>query len=124
MTPTTSTTDMIANLAALGIGLTASGGRLRVEGPPALLTGKLLSQLASRKQELLEALALTDPAGQSKGSGEHLLSPADLSADWRVDWEERAAIMEYDGGLPREQAEARAFADILAQMRRAGARQR
>jgi hypothetical protein len=44
----------------------------------------------------------------------------DLPADWHELWDERAAIMEYDGGLPRERAEALALADILDQMRRAG----
>ena len=45
---------------------------------------------------------------------------ADLPADWHLLWDERAAIMEYDGGLPRERAEALALADVLDQMRRAG----
>ncbi len=33
-------------------------------------------------------------------------SPDDLPGDWRVGWEERAAILEYDGGHSREHAEA------------------
>jgi hypothetical protein len=45
---------------------------------------------------------------------------ADLPPDWHELWDERAAIMEYDGGLPREHAEAQALLDILSQMRRAG----
>jgi hypothetical protein len=44
--------------------------------------------------------------------------PDDLPGDWRCEWEERAAIMEYDGGLPREHAEAAALADILDRIRR------
>lgn len=32
--------------------------------------------------------------------------------DWRMEFEERAAIMEFDGGLPCEQAEAAARARI------------
>lgn len=47
-------------------------------------------------------------------------SPAELPADWYVEWDERAAIMEYDGGLTREHAEAEAFKLILDEMRRAG----
>ena len=47
------------------------------------------------------------------------LIPADLPPDWHLAWDERAAIMEYDGGLPRERAEFLALADILDQMRRA-----
>jgi hypothetical protein len=48
-----------------------------------------------------------------------LLEPTltDLTGDWLVLWDERAAIMEYDGGLPREQAEHLALVEITAQMR-------
>ena len=35
-----------------------------------------------------------------------------LSMDWRIEYEERAAILEYDGGLSREQAEAQALRGI------------
>ena len=41
----------------------------------------------------------------------------DLDMDWRMVFEERAAIMEYDGGLPRERAEAEALADTIRAMR-------
>ena len=51
------------------------------------------------------------------GSG---IGPGDLPGDWRVEWEERAAVMEYDGGLPRERAEALALDDVLRRMRQAG----
>lgn len=47
-------------------------------------------------------------------------SPDDLPGDWRIWWEERAAIMEYDGGLPRERAEAVAWDEVLNEMERAG----
>jgi hypothetical protein len=39
--------------------------------------------------------------------------PADLPLEWHIAWDERAAIIEYDGGLPREEAEARALVEIL-----------
>ncbi|MFL5329875.1 MAG: hypothetical protein ACJ8C4_13280 [Gemmataceae bacterium] len=44
----------------------------------------------------------------------------DLPDDWRHHYEERAAIMEYDGGLAKEHAEAVAVADTLEAMRREG----
>ena len=44
-------------------------------------------------------------------------TPEDLPPDWHFEWDERAAIMEYEGGLPRERAEALALQDILARMR-------
>jgi hypothetical protein len=51
------------------------------------------------------ALAVPDPTS------------ADLPADWREVYEERAAIREYDGGLPRELAEHYALLDTFALMR-------
>jgi len=47
------------------------------------------------------------------------LGPEDLPMDWRIEWEERAAIMEYDGGLPRDRAERAALEDIFRLMREA-----
>ena len=38
---------------------------------------------------------------------------ASLSDDERMEYEERAAIMEYDGGLSRAEAEKRAFLIIF-----------
>lgn len=46
------------------------------------------------------------------------MGPDDLPGDWRVEWEERAAIMEFEGKLPRERAEALAMADIIKAMER------
>jgi hypothetical protein len=49
------------------------------------------------------------------------LTPVDLPPEWQFAWDERAAIMEVDGRLPREHAEAAALADILFIMRQRGA---
>jgi hypothetical protein len=56
----------------------------------------------------------------AEGRADPAATVADLPPEWHVMWDERAAIVEYDGGLPRERAEALALADILEQMRRAG----
>lgn len=48
------------------------------------------------------------------------IMPDDLPGDWRVEWEERAAIREYDGGQAREHAEAEALGEIIDRMRTAG----
>ena len=37
------------------------------------------------------------------------------SEDWRVHWEERAAIMEYDAGMSRDDAERAAFIEVRQQ---------
>ncbi|MGB2754681.1 MAG: hypothetical protein WBD75_02030 [Phycisphaerae bacterium] len=49
------------------------------------------------------------------------LAPEDLPPEWHILWDERAAIMEYDGGLPREHAEAQAMAETIRLMEREAA---
>ena len=66
--------------------------------------------------EFLERLCLSNGDGQPvKGRVQTppAVGPDDLPLDWRIAWEERAAIREYDGGLSRDRAEALALADIL-----------
>jgi len=36
----------------------------------------------------------------------------DLPMDWRIEFEERAAILEYDGGLSRNEADSQALQEI------------
>ena len=36
----------------------------------------------------------------------------DLPMDWRIEFEERAAILEYDGGLARNEADSQALREI------------
>ena len=48
------------------------------------------------------------------------INPEDLPSDWRIEFEERAALREYDGGQAREHAEAKALREILDRMRTAG----
>ena len=40
-----------------------------------------------------------------------------IPMDWRIEYEERAAIMQYDGGLSREEADKRAFSEILERIK-------
>ena len=44
------------------------------------------------------------------------IGPGDLPLNWRVEWEERAAVKEYCGGMPRADAEAAALAEIVRLM--------
>jgi hypothetical protein len=46
-------------------------------------------------------------------------SPSDLPPEWRDIYEERAAIRHFDGGQALEHAEAEAFRETLAAMKRA-----
>jgi hypothetical protein len=57
--------------------------------------------------------AVLDHLSRHKAVIVTLLRPADdrwSAEDWHVFFDERAGIAEFDGGLPRGQAEARAFA--------------
>jgi hypothetical protein len=68
---------------------------------------------------MLDLKAIFDPdAAERRRLARHgrERNPDDLPGDWRVWWEERAAIMEYDGCLPRERAEALAFDAVLRLM--------
>jgi hypothetical protein len=49
-------------------------------------------------------------------------SPYDLPMEWRIEYEERAAILEYDGGLSREQADKQALSEILERIAKGGQR--
>lgn len=49
------------------------------------------------------------------------MTPEDLTEDERERWEERSAIMQYDGGLSREAAEAAAMVDVVQRREGRGA---
>jgi hypothetical protein len=93
---------------AAGLTVTADRGRLVIRGPRR--AEPTARRLIAHKGLVLQALTADRPA----------IGPDDLPPDWRFVWEERAAIMEYDGGLAKEHAEAAALADTLAVMRRSG----
>jgi len=38
--------------------------------------------------------------------------PSELPMEWRIEFEERAAILEYEGGLSRDVAEKKALEEI------------
>ena len=46
--------------------------------------------------------------------------PENLPMDWRIEFEERAAILEYDGGLSRERAEVLALREIFTRIKSMG----
>lgn len=94
----TAAVDMLAAVRALGGDVKlANSGRLKVIAP-APLPNELIEQLRAAKPDLLTLLAPPDPQ----------TGPRDAWADTE---EERAAIVEYDGGVPRVWAEGFARLD-------------
>ena len=79
----------------------AAGIQVRIDGEALVLDAsapppaEVLNLLARHKVDIVNLLR----PGSDGWSGE----------DWREFFEERAGIAEFDGGMPREQAEARAF---------------
>ena len=86
---------------AAGLAVQADGERLRIRGPRQ--AEPIAQQLIAHKAAVLSALtakpALTPDAPSARTFG---IRVEDLNPDWRVEWEERAAVMEYDGELPRQ----------------------
>lgn len=83
----------------------AAGVAIRVEGDDLVLEAvspppfSIIECLARHKPEIVALLRL------ERGSWS--------DEDWRAHFEERAAIAEYDGGLPRQQAEVGAYENCL-----------
>lgn len=132
-TATAATAALILELERAGIALALGReGKLKLSGPESRLTPELLSGVRAQKAELLKVLR-TGGGGQSSAPSHHHRGDSQPSParaedravklylkrveEWppaaRAEWEERAAIMEYDGGLPREQAELVACARII-----------
>ncbi|HYT91310.1 MAG TPA: hypothetical protein VEL76_21540 [Gemmataceae bacterium] len=101
--------DLLQNLEARGVLLKPHGEKLIVDAPAGALTALDRDLLSRLKADLLAILQANVTLQQ-------------LPLDWHFAWDERASIMEHDGGLPRERAEALALADILDQMRQANCR--
>ena len=85
----------------------AVGVRIRVDGDVLMLDAdaapppEVIDLIRRHKVQMIELLA----PGHDGWSGE----------DWRAFFDERAGIAEFDGGLPRDQAEAGAFTCCVAE---------
>jgi hypothetical protein len=85
---------------AAGIELAVDGGALILEAP-APPAAELLERLRRHKTAIVELL-------QPRADGWS-------AEDWLAFFNERAAIAEFDGGLPRRRAEAQAFSECVAE---------
>jgi len=96
-------TVLLAEVTSRGIQLRSEDGRLWYK-PRSAMTPELAERLRANRDELVSVLGPGDSSGVRR--------PEDLPAYWRRLFEERAAIMEYDGHMTRADAEELARADI------------
>jgi hypothetical protein len=99
--------DFILELKSRGISLVPRGEKLIVDAPAGALLPQDRVMLAQRKEQLLSLLT-------------GLPRLDHLPPDWHQLWDERAAIMEYEGKLPRERAEFLALLEVRRMMKESG----
>jgi hypothetical protein len=100
-----------------GGSIARDGAELVVRTPHGALTPELVAALRRHKSELL-ALSEAGPPGASTAAW--AASPGDLRAAagwdvraWWYHYQERAGILEHEGGLPRRESERRAFRECV-----------
>jgi len=131
---------LLADLAQQGVRVFSEGGRLMVDGPAALVTAGLQARLRRHQADLMAHLAgsglepRTAPLGGARVEvGKDEVKPAELLARLdagmpvadteviaalsgrHVEFDERAGIMEYEGGMTRPEAEVRALEAVLVE---------
>ena len=105
---------------AAGLTVAVDGDRLRIRGPRR--AEPMARRLLEQKPLVLAALSSssTAPTVAPAPEGDQEITVADLPADWRLEFEERAAIREFEGGQLREHAEAEALREVRDRMLAAG----
>jgi len=119
------TADLMAELRRRGIELKADGNRLRFR-PVSAVPPDLRAAMTEHKAEILAVLAgddlpIVDPPGTWAKRAAGLLAgidDPDRRADLREAFEHRAGVCEFDGGLSRDGAEALAYREIAAKLRK------
>lgn len=110
-------TDLVADLQARGVTLCACGEDLLYDAPAGAMTPELKAELARRKPELLALLRQPGRWGRWAAALVRLVTTdPDRRADLMELFDERAGVYEYEGNLPREEAERRALRRLLAEL--------
>ena len=104
--------ELLEDLKKRGVDLEPEGDSLRYRAPAGALTPSLRQALATHKVEVLSHLR-----GEAVDLPVHV---GDWPAPWLEAYIERAGIMEFDGGLPRIEAERRAEELVREAYRRTG----
>lgn len=113
----TTATELVTDLQSRGVTLCACGEDLLYDAPAGVMTLELKAELARRKPELLALLRQPGRWGRWAAALVRLVTTdPDRRADLMELFDERAGIYEYEGNLPREEAERRALRRLLAEL--------
>ena len=85
--------QLVRDLLARGVELTLVEGHIHWKARKGAMTEADIARLRASRVEIQSALGRSPPTAE----------------DWREFFEERAAIIEFDGGVDRQEAERRAF---------------
>ena len=114
---------LLTRVQGLGIVLWRQGDQLRYRGSQGDLTPDLIGELRRHKAELLQMIAAGEPCSAQRdapapdrSASVKLFMPVveTWPPDTRDLWEERAAVLEFDWGMSRDEAELEAFNRITA----------
>ena len=87
---------LVHHLQQHGVALSLDGDRIIADGPDSVLTDETIDAIRQLKPQIRHLLQSQQANGWD-------------SSDWKAFFDERAGILEYDHGLSRQAAEARAF---------------
>jgi len=101
--------DLVKSLSAEGVEFSTDGVRIRWRNGDGLVTADVIAALAAEKAAIIDFLAGENCQAEAAPAAS---DPEDLDAEF----EERAAILECDAGLSREEAERQAVGVNLSAM--------
>ncbi len=112
-----SAATLMLDLHRAGFTLSVEGDKLNVDGPIDRLTDATKDAIHENKAGLVR-LCSSSPTGELSRQMAKIGMDLDARSDLIEQFHERAGIAEYDGNLPRQQAERIALAEVLADIGR------
>lgn len=112
---------LIEELTRLGVTLTPEGDRLRYRAPAGAITPELKQRIVEQKLEIIAVLNHEDygagrpsPENATKPVEERCSEALELLGELTDLYNQRAAVLEYEAGFPRDEAERLAMIETKA----------
>ena len=104
--------ELVADLRTKDVRLSVpKPDRLLVNAPESLITPEFLETLRARKADIIAELRRRDEDSKAEAFYRELNRDPDHWREFETEMEKRAAILEFDGGLSRD--EATALAEVM-----------